>query len=109
VILVVQRHVPGDRTETEWLMLRRHRRQEDDRHHPGTLEVFDIRVVDEPRPSPSPASPSPPSRGAPAPLACRWHLWHQWAAVRVDAHTTYVACAGCGRLPTPTVFEPPAP
>lgn len=104
MILVVQRHVPGDRTETEWLMLRRHRRQEDDRHHPGTLEVFDIRVVDEPRPSPSPPSPS-----ALAPLACRWHLWHHWTPVRVDAHTTYVACAACGRLPTPTIFELPVP
>lgn len=80
-------------------MLRHHRGREDDRDHTGTLEIFDIQVVDEP----------PPTHGAPAPLACRWHLWHHWALVRVDACTTYVACAACGRLHTPTIFEPLVP
>jgi len=83
-------------------MLRHPRDREDHRNHTGTLEIFDIRVFDEP----------PPNHSAPAscrPRACRWHLWHHWALVRVDAGTTYVACAGCGRLHTPTIFEPPVP
>lgn len=80
-------------------MLRHHRDQEYDRDHTGTLEIFDIQVVDEP----------PPMHSAPAPRACRWHLWHHWALVRIDARTTYVACAACRRLQAPTVFEPPVP
>jgi hypothetical protein len=43
------------------------------------------------------------------PRACRWHLRHRWRLVRVDAHTSYVACADCGRMPTPTIFERPVP
>lgn len=78
-------------------MLRHHRGREDDRDRTGTLEVFNIQVVE-------PTS----TRAAPAPRACRWHLWHHWVLVRVDAHTTYVACAACGRLHTPTIFERPA-
>lgn len=80
-------------------MLRHHRDRDDDRAHTGTLEVFDIRGFDEPS----------PTHGAPAPLACRWHLWHHWALVRVDPRTTYVACAACGRPHTPTLFELPVP
>jgi hypothetical protein len=80
-------------------MLRHHRDRDDDRHRAGALEVFDVRVVDEP----------PLTSSAPTPRACRWHLWHHWALVRVDARTTYVACAGCGQLPTRTIFEPPVP
>jgi hypothetical protein len=80
-------------------MLRHQRGREDDRDHVATLEVFDFRVVGEP----------PPGHGPPAPRACRWHLWHRWALVWVDARTTYVCCAACGRLPAPTIFEPPVP
>ena len=79
-------------------MLRHHRDREDHRDHAGTLEVFDIRVVDVP----------PRAPAAPAPRR-RWHLRHHWTVVRVDACTTYVACAGCGRLPTRTIFELPVP
>ena len=77
----------------------RHHRGEDDRHCTGALEVFDVRVIDEP----------PPTLDAPAPRACRWHLWHHWGVVRVDARTTYVACVACGRLPPRTIFELPVP
>jgi hypothetical protein len=80
-------------------MLRHHRGREDDRAHVATLEVFDLRVVDEP----------PPGPRASAPRARRWHLRHRWALVRIDARTTYVCCAACGRLPAPTIFEPPVP
>jgi hypothetical protein len=80
-------------------MLRHPRDREDDRDHTGTLEVFDIHVVDEP----------PPTSSVAAPRACRWHLWHHWALMRVDARTTYVGCAACGRLRTPTIFELPVP
>ncbi len=80
-------------------MLGHHRAGEDNRDHPGTLEVFDLRVVDEP----------PPGHVAPAPRARRWHLRHRWTLVRVDARTTYVCCAACGRMPAPTIFEPPVP
>ena len=76
-----------------------HHGEREDRDHPQTLEVFDIRVVDEP----------PPGHVAPAPRARRWHLWHRWERRRVDARTTYVACAACGRLPAATIFEPPVP
>lgn len=65
---------------------------------PG-LEVFDLRVIDEP-----PAGAIPATR-----RARRWHLWHRWSLVRVDAHTSYVGCDSCGRLRTPTLFEPPVP
>lgn len=82
----------------------RHRDREDDRNHTGTLEVFDIRVVDEP-----PPTHGAPTHRVPAPRACRWHLWHHWALARVDARTTYVACAACGRLRAPTIFELPVP
>ncbi len=81
-------------------MLRHHRDRTDDRDRPGTLEVFDLQVFDEP-----PATYGPPA----PPRACRWHLWHRWSPVRVDARTTYVACRGCGRLPTPTIFDRPVP
>ena len=80
-------------------MLRQQRGREDDRDHTGTLEVFDVQVVDEP----------PPGHGAPARRSCRWHIWHRWALVRVDTRTTYVACTVCGRLHAPTIFEPPIP
>jgi hypothetical protein len=80
-------------------MVRHHRDGEDDRDRTGTLEVFDVRLVDEP----------PARHGPPAPRTCRWHLWHRWEVVRVDARTTYVVCAACGRLPAPTIFEPPIP
>lgn len=85
--------------------MRRRRPDQPDPPQVGSLEVFDVRVVDEPPPSQAGPVPSP----APAPWTCRWHLWHRWALVRVDAHTTYVACAACGRLPAPTVFETPVP
>jgi hypothetical protein len=80
-------------------MLGHHRDRNDDRDHVATLEVFDVRVVDEP----------PPSPGTPAPLPCRWHLWHRWARTWVEDRTTYVCCAACGRLHAPTIFEPPVP
>lgn len=70
--------------------------------HPRTdavLEVFDLRVIDE-----------PPAGAVPAtPRTRRWHLWHHWSLVRVDAHTSYVGCDVCGRLRAPTLFEPPVP
>ncbi len=52
-------------------------------------------------------SAAPPA--ARPPLPCRWHLWHRWVRVRVEAGTSYVACARCERLATPTLFEPPVP
>lgn len=75
----------------EWLM-----------PHPRTdavLEVFNLHVVDEP--------PAGTTLAAPRPR--RWHLWHHWSLVRVDAHTSYVGCDVCARLRTPTLFEPPVP
>jgi hypothetical protein len=80
-------------------MVRHLRDREDDLDRRGTLEVLDIRVVDEP----------PLRHVASAPRARRWHLWHRWTLVRVDARTTYVCCAACGRMPAPTIFEPPVP
>ena len=67
----------------------------------GSLEVFDVRVVDLP--------PVAAASAAPAPRSCRWHLWHRWSRVRVDGCTTYVACSACGRMRTPTIFEAPVP
>ena len=78
-------------------MLRHHHGREDDLDPTATLEVFDVRGFDEPT----------ETRLAPAPLACRWHLWHHWALVRVDPRTAYVACGACGRLHAPTLFELP--
>jgi hypothetical protein len=100
-IWVLHRHATegnpvGGREE---LMLGHHRAREDDRDHPGTLEVFDVRVVDEP----------PPGHVDQAPRACRWHLWHRWERRWADTHATYVCCAACGRLPAATLFEPPVP
>ncbi|WP_460691336.1 hypothetical protein [Nocardioides flavus (ex Wang et al. 2016)] len=81
-------------------MARPHERQ-GERRRAGALEVSGFRVVDE----------GPPGHAVPAspPRTRRRHLWHRWAVVRVDAHTTYVGCARCGRLRTPTVFESPVP
>jgi hypothetical protein len=61
--------------------------------------AFDLRIVDEP----------PSTRGAPIARPRRWHLRHRWVLVKVEAGSTYVGCATCGRLRTPTIFEPPLP
>ena len=80
-------------------MLRPRRAPADGPRPVATLEVFDLRVSDEP----------PATHPDPAPRACRWHLWHHWTLVRVDTRTTYVGCAACGQLPAPTIFELPVP
>ena len=61
--------------------------------------AFDLRIVDEP----------PATWSAPVPRPRRWHLRHRWVLVRVESGSTYVSCATCERLRTPTIFESPLP